>query len=119
MDKKGVVFYKQVRLVFYLILAVLVVFTLIQRSRYVVSEEQYVEAYSKHIAMTVNTLLYSDYETEVDFIILDMFKVEILDDKVRVSTTEHEKEYDFILDSKFKIGMERSENRLILRKVKI
>ena len=117
MNKRGVAF-RQIVLIFYLILAVIVVFTLVQRSRFVVSEEQYVDAHSKHVAMTVNSLLYSDYETVVDFLILDMFKVEILDDIIRVSTTQYEKEYDFIPDSDYKVEVKRDGSKLVLRKVK-
>ena len=68
--------------------------------------------------MTVNSLLYSDYETVVDFLILDMFKVEILDDVVRVSTTQYEKEYDFVPDLGYKVEAKRDGSKLVLRKVK-
>ena len=73
MNKRGQAFFGQIKWIFYLTLAVLVVLILIQKAKYVSNEEQYVNAYSKNIAMTVNSLLYTDYETTVEFIIIDMF----------------------------------------------
>ncbi len=104
-------------MIFYLIMAVIVVLTLIQRARYVVNDEEYVDAYSKIIALTINSMFYSDYSPEVSFDIPSMFKIEVLYDGVRVSLAEMEKEYHFIPDNKFKIKVVRETDKLTLKKV--
>ncbi len=117
MDKRGVAF-RQIVMITYLVMAVIVVLSLSLRAKYIVSEEEYIDAYSKNIALTVNSMLYSDYDVEVKFRINSLFKIDILDDKVKVSTNNFEKEYDFIPDKNFKIDYKRDGNDLILKKVK-
>lgn len=116
MNKRGVIF-RQIVMIFYLIMAVVVVLTLIQRARYVVNDEEYVDAYSKIIALTINGMFYSDYNTTVSFDIPSMFKIDVLYDGVKVSTADIEKEHNFIPDNKFKIEVLRELNNLTLKKV--
>lgn len=101
----------------FLLVAVIVVFTLIQRARYVARDEEYVDAYSKIIALTINSMLYHDYDVVVELNIPSVFKVEVLENKVTVSISETKDEYEFIPDNKFKVNILRGKDKLILRKV--
>lgn len=117
MNKQGV-YFRQVVMVFYLVVAAIVMLTLVERARYVIDDLEYVDAYSKNIALTINSMFYSDYNPEVTFIIPPDFKINILDNKVKVSIFYTEGEYDYIPDNNFKINSSRESDKLILRKVK-
>jgi hypothetical protein len=116
MNKRGVIF-RQIVMIFYLVMALIVVVTLIQRAKYVVNDNEYVDAYSKILALTINSMFYSDYDVEVSLNIPSLFKVDILGDKVKVNIGEIEDEHNFIPDNKFKIEIEREDNNLTLKKV--
>ena len=117
MDKRGLAF-RQIVLIFYLIMAVIVIFTLIQRAKLTVGAEEKVDAYSKIIALTINSMFYSDYSVEVNFDIPKEFKIEILGDKVKVGFLDIEDEYYYIPDNNFKIDYKREGGKLILKRVK-
>ncbi len=117
MNKQGV-YFRQIVMIFYLVVAVVVILTLVQKARYVISDEDYVSAYSKNIALTINSMFYSDYNPEVTFLIPSTFKVDILNDKVIVSISDTTQEYNFIPDNNFRIDFSRESDKLILKKVK-
>jgi hypothetical protein len=117
MNKRGVST-EIIIMIAFLVLAVLVVLLLVNKARTIVGEEEYADAYAKNIALTVNSMLFSDYYPEVKFSIPDDFKVEILDDRVLVKINDIEKEHRFIPDKEYTINMKREKNNLILTKVK-
>lgn len=110
--------FRQIAMIAYLLMAVFVVLSLSLRAKYIAGDEEYADAYSKNIALTINSMLYTDYDAEVEFRINSLFKIDILDDKVKVSVLDAVREYSYIPDGKFKIESEREGNKLVLRKVK-
>ena len=117
MNKRGKTF-RQLVLIFYLIMAIIVVFSLGIRAKNVVSAEEKADAYSKNIALTINSMFYSDYNPRVEFNIDSFYDIKILENKVVVSFEEKTEEYNYIPDKDFKINFKREKDKLILEKVK-
>ena len=118
MNKQGMAYW-QIIFAFYLVVAIIVILILGLRAKYVLSDEDYVDAYSKITALTITSMFYSDYyDMEVVLDVPKLFDVEILDDEVKVSLGGTEKEYNYIPSKNFKINAERKGDKLILKKVK-